>query len=265
MSSGPRKQPILIGLWAVWLTALAQPPVDARAETLVSIELVLAVDTSLSVDDVEYDLQMTGIAKAFRTPEIVALIQQQSGVAVTLFQWSSEIDERYMIPWHLLHGPASVLSFADKVERAARDPVRGFTAIGAAIDFGVGLIAENDFDGRRLKIDISGDGRNNTGVSPVVSRRGAEARGIAINGLPILIDTFALDTYYREKVIHGPGAFIEIATDYRDFAQAFLRKLRREIAPMISQNDPPPGGRVGAADGAPYPGRQAASITPARR
>ena len=241
MSSGPRKQSILIGLWAVWLTALPQHPVDAGAESPVSIELVLAVDISSSVTDVEYYLQMTGIAKAFRTPEIITLIQQQSGVAVTLFQWSSSINERYMIPWHLLHGPASVLSFAEKVEQAARDPVRDFTAIGRAIDFGVRLIAENNFDGRQLKIDISGDGRNNTGVLPVVSWRGAHAQGIVINGLPILIDTRrgygeTLDTYFRHKVIYGPGAFIEIATDYRDFAQAFLRKLRREIAPMTSQN-----------------------------
>ncbi len=240
MSSGPRKQSILIGLGAVWLAALAQPPVDAGAETLVSIELVLAVDTSLSVDDGEYDLQMTGIATAFRTPEIIALIQQQSGVAVTLFQWSSEIDVLYMIPWHLLHGPASVLAFAGKVEGAPRDPVRGFTAIGGAIDFGVRLIAGNDFAGLRLKIDISGDGRSNIGELPLVSWRGADARGIAINGLPILVDTYNLDTYYREKVIHGPGAFIEIATDYGDFAEAFLRKLRREITPVTSHIDPAP-------------------------
>ncbi len=58
-----------------------------------------------------------------------------------------------------------------------------------------------------------------------------------INGLPILIDTYNLDTYFREKVIHGPGAFIEIATAYRVFAEAFLRKLRREITPITSQND----------------------------
>ena len=240
MRSRPRKRSILIGLWAVWLTPLLQHPVEAQAETPVSIELVLAVDTSLSVDDMEFDLQMTGIADAFRTPEIMTLIRHQGGVAVTLFQWSSAIDERYMIPWHLLHSPASVLSFADKVDRAARDPVRGFTAIGTAIDFGVGLIAANDFDGRRLKIDISGDGRNNTGVLPVASWRGADAREIVINGLPILIDTYNLDTYFREKVIHGPGAFIEIATDYRNFAQAFLRKLRREITPITSRNDPTP-------------------------
>lgn len=242
MRSGPTIRAICIGLLSVWLTAPLPYPVDAQAGTSVSIELVLAVDTSLSVDDVEYDLQMTGIAQAFRDPEIVELIGQQDGVAVTLFQWSSEVDARYMIPWQLLRDPPSVSSFADKVERAARDPVRGFTAIGRAIDFGVRLIAENDFDGRRLKIDVSGDGRNNTGDLPVATWPGAEARGIVVNGLPILIDTYNLDTYFREKVIHGPGAFIEIAIDYEDFARAFLRKLRREIAAMTSHNGAPPNG-----------------------
>lgn len=237
MSFTPRKQSILLRLLAAWLTTLLQHPVDAQAETPVSIELVLAVDTSLSVDDIECDLQMTGIANAFRTPEIISLIRQQSGVAVTLFQWNTKIDERYMIPWHLLDSPASVLSFAEKLEQAARDPIRGFTAMGRAIDVGVRLIAENNFDGRQLTIDISGDGRNNTGVLPVVTRRGAHAQGIVINGLPILIDTYALDTYFREKVILGPGAFIEIATDYRDFAEAFYRKLRREIAPKTTRNN----------------------------
>jgi hypothetical protein len=242
MSFRPGKQSIVTGLLTAGLTAfLLQPPIDARAQIPVAIELVLAVDTSLSVDDIEYDLQMTGIAQAFRNPEIVALIQQQNGVAITLFQWSSQIDTRYAIPWQLLQGPGSIAAFADKVERAARDPVHGFTAIGGAIRFGVVSIAGNDFDGQRLKIDISGDGRNNTGEPPVVFWRAARDLGIAINGLPILIDTYNLDTYFRENVIHGPGAFIEIATDYRDFAEAFLRKLRREIAPMTSRKSPKPG------------------------
>ena len=67
-----------------------------------------------------------------------------------------------------------------------------------------------------------------------------------INGLPILthildysarkptrtnVDYDDLATYYREKVIHGPGAFVEIANDYDDFARAFLRKLIRELSP----------------------------------
>lgn len=214
----------------------------AQAEIPISIELVLAVDTSLSVDDIEYDLQMMGIASAFRNPEIVDLIGQQGGVAVTLFQWSDDVDKRNMIPWTLLSSPATILSFADKVEALERNPNRKYTGIGRAIEFAVHLIAENGFAGRHLKVDISGDGRDNIGTLPSAARQQADLRGIAINGLPILIDTYNLDKYYRDKVILGPGAFLEIATDYSDFARAFLRKLRREVAPSISQIDPTPRG-----------------------
>ncbi len=256
---------------AVWAAVALLPIEGARAKTPISIELVIAVDTSMSIDGFEFDLLMKGIASAFRTPEIVSLIGQQDGVAVTLFQWSSEVNEQYMIPWHLLKDPASVLAFAAKVEKAERDPKRVFTGIGEAIDFGVRLIAENAFEGRQLKIDVSGDGRNNIGVPPAIPRQTANALGIVINGLPILtriveysartptpagpmsmgryhahtnVDFFEMETYYRENVIQGPGAFIEIANDYDDFARAFLRKLLRELTPLISQENAAPGALI---------------------
>lgn len=240
MKREPNLQFLLAGLFSACLMTLQPLSSTAQAQSRISIELVLAVDTSLSVDDVEYDLQMTGIARAFRRPEILSLILQQNGVAVTLFQWSSDIDPQFMIPWHELHSPTSVLAFADKVEMAKRDPVQGFTAIGRAIDFGVQLIASNGFAGQQKKIDVSGDGRNNTGVLPEVARKEALARGIVINGLPILIDTYNMDDYFREKVMYGPGAFIEIATDYVDFAEAFFRKLRRELTPLTSEYEAKP-------------------------
>ena len=233
-------QTFLRATMAVWAIMVLLRTDYARAETLVSIELVLAVDTSLSVDDVEFDWQMTGIAKAFRNPEIIDLIGQQDGVAVTLFQWNEEVDKQHVIPWHLLKDPDSILSFATKVEALGRNPVRKFTGIGKAIEFGVRLITDNAFAGRLLKIDISGDGRDNIGSLPSASQQQARSLGIVINGLPILIDTYNLDSYYRDKVISGPGAFLEIANDYNDFARAFLRKLRREITPSISRNDPTP-------------------------
>jgi hypothetical protein len=226
----------LIWLFVAACVGLFSSPLLAQARTPVAIELAIAVDVSLSVDDVEFDLQMTGIANAFRTAEIIGLIRQHDGVAVTLFQWSSQVDPQYEVPWQLLHSAESVLSFADKIERTARDPVRGFTAMGRAIEFALVQIASNGFDGRRLKIDISGDGRSNSGIIPTEAWPLAEVQGAVINGLPILIDTYNMDIYFREKVIFGPGAFIEIATDYADFADAFFRKLRREFAPLTSQN-----------------------------
>ena len=256
---------------AVWAAVALLHIEGAQAKTPISIELVFAVDTSMSIDGFEFGLLMKGIANAFRTPEVVTLIGQQDGVAVTLFQWSSEVNEQYMIPWHLLKDPASVLAFAVKVETAERDPRRVFTGIGEAIEFGVRLIAENAFEGRQLKIDVSGDGRSNIGVPPAIPRKAANALGIVINGLPILtriveysartptpagpmsmgrylahtnVDFFEMETYYRENVIQGPGAFIEIASDYDDFARAFLRKLLREISPLVSQENAAPGALI---------------------
>jgi hypothetical protein len=212
----------------------------AQAQAPVAIELVIAVDTSLSVDDDEFALQMKGIAWAFRTPEIIALIGQRQGVAVTLMQWSSEVDPRFVIPWHILHEPTTVLAFAGQVARATREPSRGFTAMGRAIEFAIAMIANNPFAGRELKIDISADGRNNTGPLPTDTWQQAQALGISINGLPILIETYNLDSYFREQVITGPSAFVEIATDYDDFARVFLRKLRRELSPYVSHNGQAP-------------------------
>ena len=256
---------------AVWAAVALLHIEGAQAKTPISIELVFAVDTSMSIDGFEFGLLMKGIANAFRTPEVVTLIGQQDGVAVTLFQWSSEVNEQYMIPWHLLKDPASVLAFAVKVETAERDPRRVFTGIGEAIEFGVRLIAENAFEGRQLKIDVSGDGRSNIGVPPAIPRKAANALGIVINGLPILtriveysartptpagpmsmgrylahtnVDFFEMETYYRENVIQGPGAFVEIASDYDDFARAFLRKLLREISPLVSQENAAPGALI---------------------
>ncbi len=259
---------------AVWVAVALLHVEGAQAKIPVSIELVLAVDTSMSIDGFEFGLLMKGIANAFRTPEIIGLIGLHNGVAVALFQWSSEVDERYMIPWHLLGDPASVLSFAAKVETAERGPNRLFTGIGGAIDFGVRLIAGNAFEGRQMKIDVSGDGRNNIGVPLSMPRQAANTLGIVINGLPILtriveysartsttvgpmrmgryqahtnVDYFDLETYYRENVILGAGAFIEIASDYDDFARAFLRTLRREITPPPISRAPPCPARAAPA------------------
>ena len=69
-----------------------------------------------------------------------------------------------------------------------------------------------------------------------------------INGLPILSGTdetaYELDAYYRDNVIVGPGAFIEIAQSYEDFEQAFRRKLLRELTPVVSRNEAPPEDQV---------------------
>ena len=52
---------------------------------------------------------------------------------------------------------------------------------------------------------------------------------MTVNGLAILTDEPDLESYYREEVISGPGAFTMAVATYEDFAEAMRRKLIREI------------------------------------
>jgi hypothetical protein len=64
------------------------------------------------------------------------------------------------------------------------------------------------------------------------------ARGITINGLPIMINANYyggysirnLDVYYEDCVIGGPGAFLITVESMHRFAEAVRRKLVLEIA-----------------------------------
>ena len=55
---------------ALTLTVISLAAPRAWAEK-VELELVLAVDTSASVDETEFALQMKGLADAFRTPAVL--------------------------------------------------------------------------------------------------------------------------------------------------------------------------------------------------
>ena len=207
--------------------ATAQQPVD--------LELVLAVDISSSVSTDEYNLQMGGLADAFRDPKVAAAIRASGdlGVAVALIQWSENRLQFVSVDWALLHDRASAGAFADEIASAPRLVVNGGgTAIGGALKFSTAQIEENEYYGLRSVIDISGDGRTNQGWSDWPLRDAAVARGITINGLAILNDQPYLDNYYRANVIGGPGAFVMTTMDFRSYAQAILAKLIREIAGM---------------------------------
>lgn len=222
------------------LTALSGP---ALANERVSIELVLAVDVSLSVNDAEYRLQMTGIADALRDPEVVTLIEgHEHGVALTMTQWSGTYNSNQPLPWQRVSDATSIMALADEIERKPRSEFGNFTAIGHAINFAVNAIHTNAFDGDELKIDVSGDGRSNAGPDPREAR--LAAYNITINGLAITNSEPNLASYYASHVISGPAAFVITADDFEAFGAAFKRKLMRELSPKMARG---PSGALHAA------------------
>ncbi len=208
-------------------TCVATEPVD--------IELVLAVDVSISVDATELELQREGLAAAFRDPAVVGAIRANAqGVAVSVILWAGTDQQRVAVDWTRVDDAESAARLADAIDVAlAADPLlEGKTAIGDAMYFALRSLDANSFTGIRRKIDVSGDGHANEGFRPERVRDYAVASGVTVNGLAIINDEPYLEHYYRTHVIGGPNAFVLVAADYQDFIEAIRRKLLRELTPV---------------------------------
>src|SRR5256885_6256173 len=214
-------------------------PAPAQSPQPVDLALVLAVDASGSVDRVRFELQKQGYVAAFRHPRVVGAIQSgpTQAIAVIMMQWTGPALQVTAVPWIRISDAASANAFADKIAAAPRALFGGGTSISGAIDASIGLLFDNPYRAARRVIDISGDGSNNRGRSVNQARDEAVARGVGINGLPILALEPDLDGYYRENVIGGPRAFVIAAKGFETFGGAILKKLIPEIA--AKQPTPP--------------------------
>ncbi|MFQ5784965.1 MAG: DUF1194 domain-containing protein [Alphaproteobacteria bacterium] len=203
----------------------------AVADGAADLELVLAIDASSSVSYDEFQLQMFGLAAAFRDPAVINAIRSAApgGVAVSLVQWASAHQQAIAVNWTLVRDAASAALLADRIDAAPRLVIGGATAIGSVVSFAIDLLNDNRFVGKRRAIDVSGDGKANQGPSPAAARRRALTAGITINALAILNEEPALDAYYDAIVVGGAGSFTLVADDYEDFARAIRLKLILEI------------------------------------
>jgi hypothetical protein len=214
----------------------------------VELELVLGVDTSMSVAPDEFALQMAGYAKAFRHPEVLQAIRGAAGgIAVTLVQWADSYQQAVTIDWTWVGDDRSAFGFVDRIAATGRRFTGPGTALATALDYCLRRFEGNGFEGRRRVVDLSGDGRDNRGPRIAAARSRALLAGITVNGLAILNDEPFLDRYFERQVIAGADAFVVAAADYHDFAEAIVRKLVREIAgPQLVRPAAPPDYRARA-------------------
>ena len=231
---------------ALLLALLPLRSAQAQAGQAVELELILAIDTSLSVNADEYAIQIAGLALAFRDPSVVAAIEAagKNGIAVALVQWGIREQQEITVAWAHVHDRASAERFARAIEASPRRFYGKGTGITRALQFSSDLFSDNGFEGRRRVIDISGDGRNNSGRPPAPTRDLVVASGIVVNGLAILDGDALLGAYYVENVAGGTASFVVVADSFEDYPAAIRRKLQREIlAPMAGEpakTTPPP-------------------------
>jgi hypothetical protein len=211
----------------------------AWADTAVDLELVLAVDVSLSMDLEEQQLQRDGYVAAFRDPQVMSAIRSgaQGRISVTYVEWAGPSLQATVVPWTMIDTPAAAEDFAAKLTAASISRHR-MTSISSALTYSGRQFESNPYRGLRRVIDISGDGPNNSGPPVTGVREELLKGGIVINGLPIIVrpsqssffDITYLDRYYAECVIGGAGSFMIPIRDKSEFITAIRQKLLLEIA-----------------------------------
>lgn len=218
--------------------ALTSSVAQTRASVPVDLELVLAVDVSASMDEDEQLIQRRGYAEAFRHPAVISAIKNsgEGRIAVTYLEWAERAN--LTVPWMVIANERDARAFAAKLEAAPVYSQRR-TSLSNALVTGAALIEQNQYQGPRRVIDISGDGPNNAGATVEAARDTVIGRGIIINGLPIQLnkppswyDIADLDEYYKDCVIGGRGAFVLPVRSIGELAATIRTKLVTEIADL---------------------------------
>jgi len=215
------------GLAATLALAMAGPALACR------LALVLALDVSASVDAAEDRLQRAGLAAALTAPDVAAAIlaTPDAPVALHVYEWSGRNRSVTLADWRLLDSAAALRDAAAAIAGSRRSETEFPTALGYALGHAAGVFRAGPRCLFRT-LDISGDGVNNEGFGPELAYANFPLSGVTVNGLVIGADP-EVEAFYRDRVIRGPGAFIERAAGYDDFAEAMRRKLLREVGARV--------------------------------
>jgi hypothetical protein len=236
------------------LFGIAAGSAQAAAPSVqVDVELLLAVDVSGSMDVEEARTQRLGYVEALRHPDFINAVKAGllGRIALGYFEWAGAVNGGSVVDWQLIDDLEDAQNFAEKIDKPTTGSRRG-TSLSNAILYGTASIDSNAFSGLRRVLDVSGDGPNNTGPLISPARDAALARGIIINGLAILIrpsaSIAALDKYFSDCVIGGPGSFVLPVHEPEDFAVAIRQKLILEVSGLAPAPSPKPAALISKID-----------------
>jgi hypothetical protein len=229
--------------WALAAGALtfAAGPAEACA-----LALVLALDVSSSVDADEDQLQRQGLAAALMAPDVQAAFRALGPVAVTVFEWSGAASQSDLSGgWVMVADEGDLTALAAALSASQRGAEGQSTGLGSALIHASGLIGAGPACGRAV-IDLSGDGQNNEGPGPAAAYADPAFDRIMVNALLITspASAHAMISWFGQHVLHGPGAFLQVADGYADYQVAMEQKLIRELRPAalsLRQSSQPRG------------------------
>lgn len=102
---------LILALVAYPLRAVSAPP-D------VDLELVLAVDTSGSMDTGEARVQRLGYLEALRHPDFINAVKggYLGRIAIGYFEWAGQVNESSVVTWQVIEDANDAEAFAAKLE-----------------------------------------------------------------------------------------------------------------------------------------------------
>lgn len=206
-----------------WLlgTALAVPfalgtvmPASAAV-----IQLALAVDASLSIDDPEWALQMQGYANA-----INAALPTDGTVAVSVVRFASTAS--------VVRSMTEITNASDRTDLAnfflglAQDGNGVLTCITCAIEAAEGTLDSDPLT--KGVIDVSTDGDFTEGFNPNSDETVVGSAEWAVLNDADVVNALGIGTGAPPDFAHGDGSFSVLTPDFVQFENALIAKLRRE-------------------------------------
>jgi hypothetical protein len=203
--------------------------------------IVTGLDISYSIDSDDIRLQIEGMARAIRSPEVLAAIEsgQYGRIGFAVFAWHHH-QFPMIVPWTIIASRTDALAVAREIEARLQVNVETeariegawyigrLTNLSEAIDHAAEMISAAPYATDRGVINIIGNGDDNVGEEAGVARDRVIAMGGTLNGVVLGDDPLVLD-YYREQVVGGPGAFVIPARDAGTLVEVMTRKFLYDI------------------------------------
>jgi Protein of unknown function (DUF1194) len=210
-------------------------PSSGAAFSCADLALVLAIDSSGSINAQDFSTQQAGYATAFTDRRVQAALAAAGVVDVAVVFWGDEEMAPQVLPWRRIADPDDATGLAAAIMGTPRR-VTGDTGIGRGLWTALDLLEESEACAARRIVNVSGDGKESHGPRPrhrlslAVARERAAEMGVTVNALAITVEAGDLEGWYRSRLITGPDAFVVTATSFDAFGEAIIRKLAREIA-----------------------------------
>ncbi|MEZ5722582.1 MAG: DUF1194 domain-containing protein [Paracoccaceae bacterium] len=226
--------------------------------------LALGLDVSGSVDGTEYRLQLDGLAAALAHPDVTAALLAAAGAPVSLavYEWSGPTSQAVIVDWTAITDTAALDAVTARLRAGRRTPADPSTALGTALLVGGRLLGQRPGCWKRT-LDISGDGRSNTGprpqdlgAAPGGRDHGQRAGDRARRDRAARWGARAARVF-RDLCHPWTRRFRRTCEDFATYEAAMVRKLLKELQGMVVGAAEPAETLPGPAD----PGPAAAART----